>query len=190
MRYYNLQITVTRCPFLSSRLLCRCFVAAFSSSSGKRSYSTVFPYCPRASSALVSQHSLAQLLLQPLTLNSDSQLHEFQVEDFFDRRSIGQCVLVSGTGLAHDQIWITVRFLLVVRPAWREDESTIYSCNFYWTLPDPSLSGPNLAEYLTISYCLISDWSPFLLQRLARLRWRYSAQPLKQSQTYRKSDGQ
>jgi hypothetical protein len=59
---------------------------------------------------------------------------------------------------AHDQIFVfclTIVFLDVGSPLWREDGSVIYSYNCFWAFPEQSLSGPSPAElrpYFTVSF--------------------------------------
>jgi hypothetical protein len=69
---------------------------------------------------------------------------------YYDRRSVGQSVLVSSTHLG-----LTTRFLLlsdscgfvdVGRSLWREDGSAVYNC--CWTSPAQSFSGPCLGSSL------------------------------------------
>jgi hypothetical protein len=116
----------------------------------------------------------------------------------YDRRSVGQCVLVSGTHLGPMTRFYycqTVTGLLT----WREDGSVVYNC--CWASPAQSFSCQILPEIVTIFYCLRFGtppiWktrSPYLypagtgwpnythrhwvlsrrLLRLAGLRWRYS----------------
>jgi hypothetical protein len=74
----------------------------------------------------------------------------------YDRRSVGQSVMVSRTHLG-----LQTRFLFlsdscgyvdVGRPLWREDGSVVY--NRCWPLPAQSFSGPSPAGLMTIFYCL------------------------------------
>jgi hypothetical protein len=48
------------------------------------------------------------------------------------------------------------------RPLWREDGSVVYSSQCYWALSALSLSGPSPTGTVTLSYCLIREWVPFL----------------------------
>jgi hypothetical protein len=73
----------------------------------------------------------------------------------YDRRSVGQSVLVSSTHLG-----LTTRFLLlsdscgfvdVERSRWRENRSAVYNC--CWSSPAQSFSRPSLAGLVTIFYC-------------------------------------
>jgi hypothetical protein len=61
-----------------------------------------------------------------------------------------------------------VVFLNMGHPFWRENGSVIYPYNCYWALPTQLLWGPSPAELATISYCLISDWVPFLSPLMTR----------------------
>jgi hypothetical protein len=79
----------------------------------------------------------------------------------YDRRSVGQSVLVSDHHLAHEIICFPLSrklssevscFSRVWHPLWRGDESVIYSCKCYWALSTLSLSGPSAAYLETISY--------------------------------------
>jgi hypothetical protein len=45
---------------------------------------------------------------------------------------------------------------------WRENGSVIYSYNCYWTFPALPFLGPSPAGLVTMSYCLIWDWVPFV----------------------------
>jgi hypothetical protein len=88
----------------------------------------------------------------------------FKSKLYYDRQSVGQSILVSGTHLGpatyfspsffcFDSCW----FLDVRHPPWREDGSVIYSYSCFWTLSDQWLSGPGPAELMTVFYCLIWD---------------------------------
>jgi hypothetical protein len=124
----------------------------------------------------------------------------------YDRRSVGQSVLVSSTHLG-----LKTRFLLlsescgfvdVGRSLWRENGSAVYNC--CWSLTAQSFLGPSPAGLVTIFYCLRFETPqpggpgprisipqeqggpvippgtgfPFRrLLRLAGLRWRYSKPP-------------
>jgi hypothetical protein len=84
---------------------------------------------------------------------------KFKFKLIYDRRSVGQSVLVSApiwSPLPHfdflsDNCW----FLYVGHPLWREDVSVIYSYNCFWALPKQSLLGRSPAElrpYFTVSF--------------------------------------
>jgi hypothetical protein len=87
----------------------------------------------------------------------------------YDRRLIGQSVLVSGTHLGSMTrcvcVCVRVRvrpsdscgFLAVGRLLWRGDGSVIYSYNCFCAFPVELLSGPSPVETVTIFYCLSWD---------------------------------
>jgi hypothetical protein len=125
----------------------------------------------------------------------------------YDRRSVVQSVLMSGSHLEH-----MTRGLFSVSqfrdsccgaPSLTRGQvcNLLYNC--FWALPEQSLSGPSPAELTAIFYCLIGDcpnvegqvpvlyppvagWPSYnpwhcvsfcRLLRLARLRWGYSNPP-------------
>jgi hypothetical protein len=80
----------------------------------------------------------------------------------YDRRSVGQSILVSSTHLG-----LTTRFLLlsdscgfvdVGRSLWRENGSAVYTC--CWSSPAQSFLGPSPAGLVTIFYCLRFETPP------------------------------
>jgi hypothetical protein len=80
----------------------------------------------------------------------------------YDRRSVGQSVLVSSTHLG-----LTTRFLLlsdscgfvdVGRSLWRENRSAVYNC--CCSSPAHSFLGPSPAGLVTIFYCLRFETPP------------------------------
>jgi hypothetical protein len=88
----------------------------------------------------------------------------------YDRRSVGQSVLVESTHPG-----LTTRFLFpyeirntsdsyvldsVGRPLWREDGSVFCMCR--WPLPTQSFSGPSLLGLATVFYCLRFETSLFV----------------------------
>jgi hypothetical protein len=79
----------------------------------------------------------------------------------YDRRSVGQSVLLSGSHLEPKTRFFFLsnncEFLDAGHPLWREDGSVIYSYNCFWSLPEQSLSGPCPAELVTLFFCLIWD---------------------------------
>jgi hypothetical protein len=85
---------------------------------------------------------------------------------FYDRRSVGQSVLVSGHHLGSatnfsfsftEIIFRRFRFLFNARlPLWREYVSGVYNC--YGAFPALSFSGPSAVELVTISQCLVWEW--------------------------------
>jgi hypothetical protein len=84
-----------------------------------------------------------------------------EVKLIYDRRSVGQSVLVSGSHLEP-----MTRFFFLYgdcgfpdmwHPLWWEDGSVIYLYNCFWSLPEQSLLIWSPAELTTIFYCLIWD---------------------------------
>jgi hypothetical protein len=79
----------------------------------------------------------------------------------YDRQSVSQSVLVSGSHLEPMTRFFYLsdncRFLDVGHPHWQEDGSVIYSYNCFWALPEQSLLGRSPTELTTIFYCLIWD---------------------------------
>jgi hypothetical protein len=73
----------------------------------------------------------------------------------YDRRSVGQSVLVS-----YDKIFITVscRLVDVGRSLWRENGSAVYNC--CWSSPAQTFLGPSPAGLTTIFYWLRLETSP------------------------------
>jgi hypothetical protein len=70
----------------------------------------------------------------------------------YDRRSVGQSVLVSDSNLGPMTrfllIWENCGFDNVGRPSWREDWSVVYNCCL--ALPEQSLSAPSTASIIHI----------------------------------------
>jgi hypothetical protein len=82
----------------------------------------------------------------------------------YDRRSVGQSVLVSSTHLE-----LTTRFLLLLNSCvfvdeelflWRENGSAVYNC--CWSSPGQSFSGQSPAGLVTIFYPLRFETPPTL----------------------------
>jgi hypothetical protein len=80
----------------------------------------------------------------------------------YDRRSVGQSVLVSSTHLEPK-----TRFLLLLYscgfvdvgcPLWRENRSVFYNC--CWATPAQPFSGPSSAGPITVFYCLRFEIPP------------------------------
>jgi hypothetical protein len=97
----------------------------------------------------------------PFQLNSSSK-SKSKSKLCYDRRSVGQSVLVSSTHLG-----LTTRFLLlsgtcgfvdVDRSLWRENRSAVYNC--CWSSPGQSISGPSPWGLVTIFYCLRIETPP------------------------------
>jgi hypothetical protein len=82
-----------------------------------------------------------------LNKNSKSEL-------CYDRRSVGQSVLVSGTHLGPKTTFLLLSdicgFVDVGRPLWREDGSVVYNC--CWSSPAQSFSSPSPAVRRTLFY--------------------------------------
>jgi hypothetical protein len=66
------------------------------------------------------------------------------------------CLAVRQPSAAHDQIIITVSFVDVRHPLWREDVFVVYSC--CGASPAQSFSGSSTAGLKTIYCCLIWDF--------------------------------
>jgi hypothetical protein len=83
-----------------------------------------------------------------------------------DRRSVGQCVLVSGSCLEPMtrslcfvwQLWVSS----CSAPSLTRGGSVIYSYNCFWALPEQLLSGPSPAELVTIFYSFTKSKSKLL----------------------------
>jgi hypothetical protein len=73
----------------------------------------------------------------------------------YDRRSVGQSVLVSSTFLLLSN---SCGFVDVRRPLWWEDGSVVYNC--CWSSPAQSFSGPSPAGLITTFYCLTFEIPP------------------------------
>jgi hypothetical protein len=86
----------------------------------------------------------------------------------YDRRSVGQCVLVSSTHLGlttrFSLLSDSCRFVDVGRSLWRENGSADYNC--CWSSPAQSFLGPSPAGLVTIFYCLRFETSLFVIQFL------------------------
>jgi hypothetical protein len=112
----------------------------------------------RLSSLLVFS-SLADFLL---TTESDWTDSYTQSQLCYDRRSVGQSVLVSST-----HIGLTTRFLLlsdicrcvdVGRSLWRENGSVVY--NYCWSSPLQPFFVPSTAGLIITFYCLRFETPP------------------------------
>jgi hypothetical protein len=79
----------------------------------------------------------------------------------YDRRSVGQSVLVSSTHLGLKNTFLFLSdscgFVDVGRPLWREDGSAVHNC--CWPPPAQWFSGPSPAG-LMIFYCLRFETPP------------------------------
>jgi hypothetical protein len=108
-------------------------------------------WLPSHDCPLTGCHSLSLAL----SVNSKSK-------SCYDRRSVGQCVLVSSTHLGLKTRFLLLsdscRFVHVGRPLWREDGSVVYNC--CWPSPAQSFSGPSPVGLATILYCLRLETSP------------------------------
>jgi hypothetical protein len=80
----------------------------------------------------------------------------------YDRRSVGQSILVSGTHLGPKTRFLLLSdscvFVDAGYPLWREDGSVVYNC--CWSSPAQSFSGPSPAGLMTIFYCLRFETLP------------------------------
>jgi hypothetical protein len=79
----------------------------------------------------------------------------------YDRRSVGQSILVSNPRLGpKNRFFVTesCEFVDMGRPIWREDGLCVYSC--CWSSPAQSFSGPSSTGVVTILYCLIFETPP------------------------------
>jgi hypothetical protein len=80
----------------------------------------------------------------------------------YDRRSVGQCHLISSPHLEQKTIFLLLSdscgFVDVGRPLWREDGSVFYNC--WWSSPAQSFSGQSPSGHMTICYCLRFDSPP------------------------------
>jgi hypothetical protein len=80
----------------------------------------------------------------------------------YDRRSIGQSVLVSSTNLIPKTGFLLLSdscgFLDVGRFLWRDDGSVVYSCR--WSSPAELFSGSSPTEFMTIFYSLRFETPP------------------------------
>jgi hypothetical protein len=80
----------------------------------------------------------------------------------YDRRSVGQCVLISSPHLRPKTRFLLLSdscgFVDVGRPLWREDGSVVYNCR--WPSSAQSFSGPSPAGLITIFYCLRFETPP------------------------------
>jgi hypothetical protein len=103
----------------------------------------------------MSMYNLKKYIIEVLTAR------ELEVKLSYDRRSVAQPILVSGSHLE-----LMTRFFFQswqLRVSWYGAPSLtrgwIYSTlvNCFWALPEHSLSGPSPAETMTIFYCLIWD---------------------------------
>jgi hypothetical protein len=118
---------------------------------------------PTISSASVVRRLLSQLACDSFTVLHGRNSFTFSADSHlksksmlcYDRRSIGQSVLVSSYHLRPK-----TRFLLLRHPLWREDGSVVYSC--CWSSPEQSFSGPSPAGLMTIFYSLRFDSPPKL----------------------------
>jgi hypothetical protein len=91
----------------------------------------------------------------------------------YDRRSVGQSVLVSDSHLEPMTRFLfsdDFGFLDVGHCLWREVGPVIYLCNCFWALPAHWLLGWSPAELTTLFYRLIWD-SPSLEFSFTRIRW-------------------
>jgi hypothetical protein len=102
----------------------------------------------------------------------------------------------------HLLVSVSCMFVGVGRPSWQENGSVVYNC--FWSSSAQSFSGPSLAGFMTIFYCLSFETPSTLrarsqyyfpqeqggpvipqgtgfpfrrLLRLAGLQWRYSNPP-------------
>jgi hypothetical protein len=103
----------------------------------------------------------------PLVISSNLiaiYLKKFKLS--YNRRSVCQSITVSGPNMEPMARFFSDNcgFIYIRRHLWREDRSVIYSYN---SLP---LSDLSPAEFMTTSYCLISDYFFFLLSPLTTRR--------------------
>jgi hypothetical protein len=111
------------------------------------------PFCSRryrlATASQLTHSSKCSHILDWLT--SKSKLYSY-----YDRRSVGQSVLVSSTHLAPKTTFLLLSdicgFVDVRRPPWLEDGSVVY--NYYWSSPAQS--------FMTIFYYLRFESSLFV----------------------------
>jgi hypothetical protein len=94
--------------------------------------------------------------LLSLTLTHSTYSTLWKSNLYYDRRSVGQSVLVSSPiwgPRPHFYYCQTVAGLLMWgAPPWREDGSVVYNC--CWSSPVQSFSAPSPAGLMTIFYCL------------------------------------
>jgi hypothetical protein len=99
---------------------------------------------------------------------------------YYDRGSVGQSVLVSGSHRDPRPIFLLFfyyfldgyGFVDVVRPLWREAGSVVFSC--CWASPVQSFKGPSSAGLMTECYCLCFWDSPTWRAKLLYLNWSFS----------------
>jgi hypothetical protein len=158
---YNLQLTITHtrthaytCP--QSRLHCCCFVAAFN---GGCSPSSVFPKCSWPQLPDFNSNS-SQWLNPGSSLTNCNSMSKSK--SCYDRRSVGQCVLVSSPQLGSKTRFLLLShscgFVDVERPLWRQDGSVVY--NWCWSSPAQSFSCPSPAGLMIILYSLRFETTP------------------------------
>jgi hypothetical protein len=106
--------------------------------------------------------TLLELFATPNSLTSKSK-----PKLYYDRRSVGQSVLVSGTRLGSTtnfppspliifrqlRIWFSYGFVDLRRPLWREVGSIIFSF-FCWTSPEQPSPGLSPLRLMSIFHCL------------------------------------
>jgi hypothetical protein len=107
----------------------------------------------------------------PQLPHTSSCLIKSRAELCYDRRSVGQFVLVSSTHMGPKTRFLLLSdnfgFVDVGRPLSREDRSVVYSC--YWSSPAQSFSGPGPAILMTTFYCLIFETPPASWRAYSRI---------------------
>jgi hypothetical protein len=88
---------------------------------------------------------------------------QLKLKLIYDRQSVNQSVLVSGSHLDPMSRFLCFLcddcgFLDVGRPLWQEDGYVIYLYNCFWALQEQLLFSRSPTELMTIFYCLIWDY--------------------------------
>jgi hypothetical protein len=95
--------------------------------------------------------------------NGDQIPNKSKSQLCYDRRSVGQSVLMSGIRPKPMTKFLLLsdscRFVDVGRPPWRENGSVVYSYNCYWASPAQSSSGHSNARWphFTVSHFRLSQ---------------------------------